>query len=228
MSYLIACNKRGFFSSFWLYAAVSGHHPDLHLVGWNNVKIDIWTHSVGKMIIGLRFPISILYTRTPTRTNRHTHTHSHTDAMRKYSCFFHSFPVVLWLNDILGQFKCFWTSLYGQYFLCLLLLLLLRKYRLWGQFRKHLVATHVTVHPERREEIDCSPVGPTSYTGWMSVSLPCLCASCPGDGGAALDFGSRGVASPTSPTFSRTVRKYLALPVCLSLMDGLLHILSQG
>ena len=25
-----------------------GHHPDLHLVGWNNVKIEIWTHAVGK------------------------------------------------------------------------------------------------------------------------------------------------------------------------------------
>jgi len=24
-----------------------GHHPDLHLVGWNNVTIEIWTHSVG-------------------------------------------------------------------------------------------------------------------------------------------------------------------------------------
>ncbi|KAH0467679.1 hypothetical protein IEQ34_002712 [Dendrobium chrysotoxum] len=24
-----------------------GHHPDLHLFGWNNVKIEIWTHSVG-------------------------------------------------------------------------------------------------------------------------------------------------------------------------------------
>ncbi|KAK1274692.1 hypothetical protein QJS04_geneDACA000773 [Acorus gramineus] len=24
-----------------------GHHPDLHLAGWNNVRIDIWTHSVG-------------------------------------------------------------------------------------------------------------------------------------------------------------------------------------
>ncbi|EEC71221.1 hypothetical protein OsI_03156 [Oryza sativa Indica Group] len=32
-----------------LVAAVAeeeGHHPDLHLVGWNNVKIDVWTHSV--------------------------------------------------------------------------------------------------------------------------------------------------------------------------------------
>ncbi|KAJ1284652.1 hypothetical protein BS78_03G221600 [Paspalum vaginatum] len=34
---------------FHLVAAIAegeGHHPDLHLVGWNNVKIDIWTHSV--------------------------------------------------------------------------------------------------------------------------------------------------------------------------------------
>ncbi|CAH9137999.1 unnamed protein product [Cuscuta epithymum] len=28
-------------------AEIEGHHPDLHLVGWNNVKIDIWTHAVG-------------------------------------------------------------------------------------------------------------------------------------------------------------------------------------
>ncbi|XP_078446282.1 transcriptional coactivator/pterin dehydratase isoform X2 [Wolffia australiana] len=28
-------------------AEAEGHHPDLHLVGWNNVKIDLWTHSVG-------------------------------------------------------------------------------------------------------------------------------------------------------------------------------------
>lgn len=25
----------------------AGHHPDLHLVGWNNVTVEIWTHSVG-------------------------------------------------------------------------------------------------------------------------------------------------------------------------------------
>ncbi|KAG2590617.1 pterin-4-alpha-carbinolamine dehydratase 2, mitochondrial-like isoform X2 [Panicum virgatum] len=34
---------------FKLVAAIAeqeGHHPDLHLVGWNNVKIDVWTHSV--------------------------------------------------------------------------------------------------------------------------------------------------------------------------------------
>lgn len=34
--------------SVYVYA---GHHPDLHLVGWNNVKIDIWTHSVSKNIV---------------------------------------------------------------------------------------------------------------------------------------------------------------------------------
>ncbi|KAI4311716.1 hypothetical protein MLD38_036591 [Melastoma candidum] len=27
-------------------ADAEGHHSDLHLVGWNNVAIDIWTHSV--------------------------------------------------------------------------------------------------------------------------------------------------------------------------------------
>lgn len=25
----------------------AGHHPDLHLVGWNNVTIEIWTHAIG-------------------------------------------------------------------------------------------------------------------------------------------------------------------------------------
>ncbi|KAK8937225.1 hypothetical protein KSP39_PZI012386 [Platanthera zijinensis] len=28
-------------------AEAEGHHPDLHLFGWNNVKIEIWTHTVG-------------------------------------------------------------------------------------------------------------------------------------------------------------------------------------
>ncbi|XP_007025171.2 PREDICTED: putative pterin-4-alpha-carbinolamine dehydratase [Theobroma cacao] len=28
-------------------AEAEGHHPDLHLVGWNNVTVDIWTHAVG-------------------------------------------------------------------------------------------------------------------------------------------------------------------------------------
>ncbi|CAL1410511.1 unnamed protein product [Linum trigynum] len=28
-------------------AETEGHHPDLHLVGWNDVKIEIWTHAAG-------------------------------------------------------------------------------------------------------------------------------------------------------------------------------------
>ncbi|KAK8484970.1 hypothetical protein V6N11_019433, partial [Hibiscus sabdariffa] len=28
-------------------AETEGHHPDLHLVGWNNVTVEIWTHAVG-------------------------------------------------------------------------------------------------------------------------------------------------------------------------------------
>ncbi|KAM7500635.1 hypothetical protein LguiA_025049 [Lonicera macranthoides] len=36
-----------FFEAVASVAEAEGHHPDLHLVGWNNVKIDIWTHAVG-------------------------------------------------------------------------------------------------------------------------------------------------------------------------------------
>ncbi|XP_057950312.1 pterin-4-alpha-carbinolamine dehydratase 2, mitochondrial isoform X2 [Malania oleifera] len=28
-------------------AEAEGHHPDLHLVGWNNIIIEIWTHAIG-------------------------------------------------------------------------------------------------------------------------------------------------------------------------------------
>ncbi|KAL8130344.1 hypothetical protein V2J09_019499 [Rumex salicifolius] len=28
-------------------AEAEGHHPDLHLAGWNNVTVEIWTHAVG-------------------------------------------------------------------------------------------------------------------------------------------------------------------------------------
>ncbi|KAM7257067.1 hypothetical protein ACFE04_012808 [Oxalis oulophora] len=36
-----------FFKRVGDVAEAEGHHPDLHLVGWNNVKIEIWTHAVG-------------------------------------------------------------------------------------------------------------------------------------------------------------------------------------
>ncbi|CAL0301058.1 unnamed protein product [Lupinus luteus] len=36
-----------FFGRIAELAEAEGHHPDLHLVGWNNVTIEIWTHAVG-------------------------------------------------------------------------------------------------------------------------------------------------------------------------------------
>ncbi|XP_041027151.1 pterin-4-alpha-carbinolamine dehydratase 2, mitochondrial [Juglans microcarpa x Juglans regia] len=35
------------FTRVAVVAEAEGHHPDLHLVGWNNVTIEIWTHAVG-------------------------------------------------------------------------------------------------------------------------------------------------------------------------------------
>lgn len=29
------------------YVNNAGHHPDLHLVDWNNVTVEIWTHVLG-------------------------------------------------------------------------------------------------------------------------------------------------------------------------------------
>ncbi|XP_058193118.1 pterin-4-alpha-carbinolamine dehydratase 2, mitochondrial-like [Rhododendron vialii] len=36
-----------FFQAVANVAEAEGHHPDLHLVEWNKVKIEIWTHAVG-------------------------------------------------------------------------------------------------------------------------------------------------------------------------------------
>ncbi|KAH0893758.1 hypothetical protein HID58_056187 [Brassica napus] len=39
----------GFFNRVAKIAEWEGHHhPDLLLVGWNNVKIDVWTHAIGE------------------------------------------------------------------------------------------------------------------------------------------------------------------------------------
>jgi len=35
-----------FFQRVAAIAEAEGHHPDLHLVGWNNVTVELWTHSV--------------------------------------------------------------------------------------------------------------------------------------------------------------------------------------
>src|SRR4051812_15827615 len=36
-----------FFQRVAQIAEAEGHHPDLHLVGYRNVAIEIWTHAVG-------------------------------------------------------------------------------------------------------------------------------------------------------------------------------------
>lgn len=36
-----------FFDCVGKLAEEEGHHPDLHLVGYRNVTIEIWTHAVG-------------------------------------------------------------------------------------------------------------------------------------------------------------------------------------
>uniref|UniRef100_A0A7C2JZ38 4a-hydroxytetrahydrobiopterin dehydratase n=1 Tax=Schlesneria paludicola TaxID=360056 RepID=A0A7C2JZ38_9PLAN len=36
-----------FFQKVAQVAEAEGHHPDLHLVGYRNVAIEIWTHAIG-------------------------------------------------------------------------------------------------------------------------------------------------------------------------------------
>ncbi len=36
-----------FFNELSKIAENEGHHPDLHLTGYRNVKIELWTHAVG-------------------------------------------------------------------------------------------------------------------------------------------------------------------------------------
>lgn len=36
-----------FFNKVAELAEAEGHHPDLHLVGYRNVAIEIWTHAIG-------------------------------------------------------------------------------------------------------------------------------------------------------------------------------------
>ena len=36
-----------FFNAVAEVAEAEGHHPDLHLVGYRNVAIEIWTHAIG-------------------------------------------------------------------------------------------------------------------------------------------------------------------------------------
>lgn len=36
-----------FFNAVAEIAEADGHHPDLHIVGYRNVSIEIWTHAIG-------------------------------------------------------------------------------------------------------------------------------------------------------------------------------------
>ena len=36
-----------FFNAVAKIAEADGHHPDLHIVGYRNVSIEIWTHAIG-------------------------------------------------------------------------------------------------------------------------------------------------------------------------------------
>ena len=46
----------GFFNAVSVIAEEEGHHPDLHLTGWRNVRVDLSTHAIG----GLSLPDLVL------------------------------------------------------------------------------------------------------------------------------------------------------------------------
>ena len=37
----------GFFQSLAKFAEADGHHPDLHIEGYRNVSVELWTHAIG-------------------------------------------------------------------------------------------------------------------------------------------------------------------------------------
>lgn len=37
----------GFFNQVGEIAEADGHHPDLHIAGYRNVAIELWTHAIG-------------------------------------------------------------------------------------------------------------------------------------------------------------------------------------
>merc|ERR1712032_224848 len=45
-----------FFNDVSVIAEEEGHHPDLHLTGWRNVRVDLSTHAIG----GLSLPDLVL------------------------------------------------------------------------------------------------------------------------------------------------------------------------
>ena len=37
----------GFFNKVAEVAEEDGHHPDLHIAGYRNVSVELWTHAIG-------------------------------------------------------------------------------------------------------------------------------------------------------------------------------------
>ena len=40
-----------FFDEVAILAEVENHHPDLHLVGYRNLSIELWTHTIGGLSV---------------------------------------------------------------------------------------------------------------------------------------------------------------------------------
>ena len=40
-----------FLNAASVIAEEEGHHPDLHLTGWRNVRVDVSTHAIGGLAI---------------------------------------------------------------------------------------------------------------------------------------------------------------------------------
>ena len=64
-----------FFNRVGQLAEAEGHHPDLHLEGYRNVTIELWTHAIGGLsendfILAAkidRLPISMSVKRSPVK-----------------------------------------------------------------------------------------------------------------------------------------------------------------
>lgn len=55
-----------FFSAVAKLSEEEGHHPDLHLVGYRNVAIEIWTHAIGGLSLN-DFILAAKIDRLPIR-----------------------------------------------------------------------------------------------------------------------------------------------------------------
>lgn len=57
-----------FFNAITELAESQGHHPDLHLVGYRNVTVEIWTHAIGGLSVN-DFILAAQIDSLPVRTS---------------------------------------------------------------------------------------------------------------------------------------------------------------